>query len=91
MTYCIVYIKNPIEMSSYGSRGLISSGGMTFILHMCKKSQRKMCSCTYILLNGVWMVKAKHSLTDDHCFQLYTASLKSTESHSDVTSQPHVY
>lgn len=35
----------------------------------------EMGNCTHILLNSVGMVKAKHPFTDDHCFQLYTASL----------------
>lgn len=42
-----------------------------------------MCSYTHILLDSVWIVKAKHSLTDDHCSQLDTASLENRESHSD--------
>lgn len=41
---------------------------------------KKVCSCTHILVDSVWMVEAKHSLTDDHCFQLDTASLESTGS-----------
>lgn len=37
------------------------------------------------------MVKSKHSLTDDHCFQLDAASLENRESHSDDNGQLHVF
>lgn len=39
-----------------------------------------MCSCTHVLLNRVWMIKAEHPLTDDNCLQLDTAGLKEKES-----------
>lgn len=41
---------------------------------LCRKS-------THVLLNGVWMVEAEHSLTDDHCLQLSAASLGKTQGH----------
>lgn len=41
---------------------------------MCSKS-------THVLLNGIWMVEAEHSLTDDHCLQLSAASLGKTQRH----------
>lgn len=40
-----------------------------------------MSSCTHILLDGVWMVEAEHSLTDDHRFQLSAASLRKMQGH----------
>jgi len=51
--------------------------------HSSISSSGALCRCTHILVDSVGMVKAKHPLTDDHGFQLDTASLESTESHSN--------
>lgn len=44
---------------------------------------KQLCSCTHILLDGVGMVEAEHSLTDHHCSQLDAASLENGEGQSD--------